>query len=75
MADDSTARVAENIRVELARRKLTQKDLAEGAGISEAVVSRRLNLVDVAFRVDQLERIAAFLGVPPSVLLGEQATA
>jgi transcriptional regulator with XRE-family HTH domain len=75
MADESTARVAENIRVELARRGLRQKQLAEAIGMDEGVLSRRLRGDGVAFRVTELERAAKYLGVPVTSLLNSERAA
>ena len=56
------ATVAEEIRVLLARRRMSGVQLAEAIGRSQAYVSRRLNGA-TAFDVDDLERIAEALGV------------
>lgn len=54
--------VAEEVRVLLARRRMSGVKLAAAIDRTQAYVSRRLN-GDVAFDVDDLERIASALGV------------
>jgi transcriptional regulator with XRE-family HTH domain len=68
------AAVAAEIRAILARRGWKQSQLAERLGVHEMWVSRRLRGVN-AISVDDLERIAAALGIKPANLLGlaEQA--
>jgi transcriptional regulator with XRE-family HTH domain len=71
--------VAEEVRVLLARRKLSAVKLAQQLGMSQGYLSRRLNAVQ-PFDMDDLERIADALGVPVSVFFGDgpksgQATA
>lgn len=65
-------RTADNIRAEMARRRIPQIALAKHLGMSQAAVSRRLNGV-TAFDVDELTSLAAWLGVPAASLLGEVA--
>jgi transcriptional regulator with XRE-family HTH domain len=60
--------VAEEVRAAMARQSLTGSDLARHLGISQATASRRLAGV-AAFDVDELVRVAAWLGVDPSALL------
>jgi transcriptional regulator with XRE-family HTH domain len=60
--------VAMNVRVELARRRVRQTDLAECLGLSQAAVSRRLSGA-VPFDVNELAAAAALLGVPAASLL------
>lgn len=61
-------RVAEEIRVLLARRRMSGSELARQIGASQPYVSRRLT-GEIAFDVDDLEKIAAALDVQPSDLL------
>lgn len=61
-----------NIRAELARKAMTQKDLADVLKLSQASVSERL-VGKVPWRVDELTRLAEVLGVPVVVLLGVPA--
>lgn len=65
-------RIAENIRVELARRDITQADLARHVygrydATTRNLISRRVR-GSVPFRGDEVISIAAFLGVPPEQL-------
>lgn len=61
-------RVADNIRAEVARRKLSQVKLAEQVGIRQQALSRRLNGT-TPFRIDELVRIAAVLDIPLAELV------
>lgn len=69
-----SGRVAANVRGELARQRRTQIDLGQALGRSQPYVSRRLN-GRVAFDVDELSRVADFLGVTLAVLLGSDVAA
>lgn len=64
--------VATNIRVALLRQERSQQTLAEHLGISKAAMSKRLN-GHTPIDVDELHRIAGFLGVPVSSLIEEAA--
>jgi len=68
MADDINQRVADKIRVAMLLQNKGQRELAEVLGISQPQVSERLRGL-VAIRVDELEKIADFLGIPASKLL------
>ena len=61
-------RVAANIRAELARKGISQADLAATLHKSQPTVSRRL-LGRVPFSVDELDIIAGVLGVPMAELV------
>jgi transcriptional regulator with XRE-family HTH domain len=67
--------VAAKIREELERQDLSYRELGRRLDVSIAYVSRRLSdNPDVQFRVDELERVAAALGVPVTRFLpGEVA--
>lgn len=65
MTDTLNSRVAANIRAELARRQLSQVELAARLGISESALSRRMKKLTLW----DLENIAATLGVDPAKLL------
>ena len=54
--------VAANVRAELARRRITQTDVAERLGVSRQNVAQRLN-GSVDFRVGELISIANMLGI------------
>lgn len=68
MPESFSATVGATVRAELARRKRNQRELAEALGISQTQVSRRL-AGEIAFNVDELAIVAAFLGVPMSLLI------
>jgi transcriptional regulator with XRE-family HTH domain len=58
----------ENIRIERARRRMTQEALAEHAGISRVHVGA-VERAERACTLDVAERIAAALGRDPSELM------
>lgn len=62
--------VAEEVRSWMARRRLSGVRLAQQIDRTQAYVSRRLT-GEVAFDVDDLERIAQALDVPVARLFGE----
>jgi len=74
MPTTTTQRVAAEIRAGLARRGLTQGDLAAALGLSQAAVSRRLT-GEVPIDVEELTAVADWLGVPLSALLAEPGAA
>lgn len=61
-------RVAAEVRAELARRQMTQQDLAAIVGMSQASVSERLR-GKTMFTLDDIERFATALEVHPAVFL------
>ena len=61
--------VAANVRAELARRRITQTDVAERLGVSRQNVAQRLN-GSVDFRVGELISIANMLGITIGDLVG-----
>lgn len=65
-------RVAEELRAILARRKMTATTLAELTGLTQPYLSRRMT-GDVAFNIDDLDKIASVLEVPVTALLGDAA--
>lgn len=69
MAD--TAEIAANVRAELARGKHQQQEIAELLDVSRMAVHRRLT-AQTPFRVDELSKIAAYIGVSVSELIGEE---
>lgn len=77
MSDNSTGRVremvAEEVRVLLARRRLSASELARQIGVTQPYISRRLT-GDTPFDVDDLERIADALDVPISDLMPAKVT-
>lgn len=70
MSDNVTLResAAEEIRVLLARRKISGSELARKVGVTQPYMSRRLN-GEVAFDLDDLEQIALALDVEVTDLL------
>jgi transcriptional regulator with XRE-family HTH domain len=61
-------RVAEEIRVQLARRNITATELARRAGMTQRSISRRIT-GEKAIDMDDLEKIAKALDVPITALL------
>lgn len=74
MEQTTTARVAANVRAEVARRGMSARKLALALDVPASTLSRRLNGT-VPFDVDELAAVAAVLAVPLHVLYGEQPTA
>lgn len=66
--------VAEILRVEMARRRMTQRALATATGLSQSYINRRL-LAEMAFTTDDLSKIAVALGMPVSALLPQVVAA
>lgn len=64
----SREEIAANVRAELARQQREQQDLAKIIGKSNASTSDRL-AGRIHFRVDELQRTAAWLGVTLDQLL------
>lgn len=64
-----TDRVADEVRANMARARMTQTELALVLGLTQSAVSKRLR-GKIAFSVDELEKVADALGVHPAVLLG-----
>lgn len=67
-------RVAGAVRAEMARRRVTQGQLAAHLGLSQVAVSRRV-LGQTPFDVDELFAAAEFLNVPVTVLLATEVAA
>lgn len=66
--------VEANVRAEMARRGKNQTDIAALLETSRESVRRRLHGL-VAFRIDELQKIALYLGVPIADLIGEEKAA
>ena len=62
------------VRVEMARRRMSQTRLAELTGLGQGYISRRMTGA-TPFDVDDLEKVAAALGVPPAVFFPAAAPA
>jgi transcriptional regulator with XRE-family HTH domain len=69
-----SAVVGANVRAELARRDMTQRNLADHLGIPQTSVSRRLSGV-TPFDINELAAVAELLGVGLEVLLPMEASA
>ena len=63
---------AANLRAELARQRISGRELARRLGENHTWVSRRL-AAEQEITVDDLGRIAAVLNVPAASLLGQAA--
>jgi transcriptional regulator with XRE-family HTH domain len=64
--------VAEEVRAQLARRKLSASRAAKAIGWSQPYISRRLT-GETAFDLDDLEALAGLLEIPVGSLFGLQA--
>lgn len=69
---DLTARAAENLRVELARRRYPQRQLADRLGVTAPWLNRRVH-GQVSLNLDELAKIADALDMTVTELLGESA--
>lgn len=67
-------RTAGAVRAELARRKISGRELAIGLGWSVGMTSRRLR-GECPFDIDQLAAVADFLGVAVAELVPEDVAA
>jgi transcriptional regulator with XRE-family HTH domain len=71
-----THRVAAEIRAELARQQMTQRELARRIGIDQAIVSKRLTGGPArSWTLDELDSIAVALGVPAAWFFTAPSTA
>ena len=66
-------RIAEGVRMELARQRKDQADLATAIGRSRNYVSLRVN-GRAPFKLDEIEAAAEWLGVDVASLASEAAT-
>ena len=64
----------DKIKKLLEERKMSQRDFAEKADISQATASRILNGAETNVRRETLERIAEALEVTAAYLIGEEQT-
>ena len=74
MTDLPAQRVAATVRAEMARRRVTQDQVAQRLGLSQSAVSRRLG-GHLPFDVAELSAVAEILGVTPASLLDDVAVA
>jgi len=72
MTQTLSGAVAANIRAELARQRVSQAQVAERLGLSQAAVSRRLT-GQTPFELDEVAAVADLLAVAPSHLLAVAA--
>lgn len=68
MSQSISERVAESVRVEAARRSISQTKIAEALGTSQQSVSRRM-LGKTAFDVEEIYSLASAFGMTVSALL------
>lgn len=74
MTTGLTHRVAAEIRAELARQKMSQREFARKLGIDPALVSKRLAVAPGrSWTIDELDSIAVVLDVPVDQLLASPA--
>lgn len=71
---DRDKTVSDVILVELARIRSNQGDLAPVLGLSQPAIHRRM-AGKVAWRIDELTKVAGYLGIAVSALLPEQVSA
>lgn len=74
MQNDVRAKIAAEVRAELARQNKTQRDVAERLGIAQPSVQLRLT-GRRAFRAEELAVIADWLGVPAAQFLPSDSSA
>lgn len=72
MPTNTTAELRANLRAELARRDLSQREMAEHLGLSQGSVSSRMR-GEIDFTVPELLAVAEWLEVPAAALLGTAA--
>lgn len=68
MTSTASALAAANVRAEMARRSISQTQLAQAIGINQSGLSKRLRGL-VPFDVDEMAAVAGFLDVPLAELL------
>jgi len=67
-----STQVAANVRAEMARQRKRQADLGEVLGLTQGAISKRMS-GKIALDVDELGKIAAFLGIDPATLIENAA--
>ena len=73
MTQGLPAYVAREVRAELARQRVTQRQAAEWLGMSQVQLSRRLG-DEIEFRPSELDRLAEKLSVPVTTFLPSPAS-
>jgi transcriptional regulator with XRE-family HTH domain len=71
MTESLSDAVAGEIRAEQARQRKTQEDLAQCLGITPQAVSRKL-AGERPLRLDEVQRLADYFGVPITSLIRER---
>ena len=66
--------VAEILRVEMARRRMTQRALADATGLSQSYIGRRMT-GEMPFTTDDLGKIAGVLDMQVSALIPQGVAA
>lgn len=74
MAQTPAQLTAETVRVELARRRISGRNMARTLGWSYTTTARRLS-GEYAFDIDELAAVAGFLGIPVAALLPTEIAA
>lgn len=74
MTKTATRTTGANVKAEMARRGVTQTDLADRLGMKQSALSKRLRGV-ISLNIDELTEIAKVLDVPLSALLPTEAAA
>jgi len=69
---NSKANIAQNVRTLVRERSITNIDLAAHVGVSEPVFYKRLK-GESKWKLDELDAIADYFGVPTSLLLSSTA--
>ena len=72
MATPLAIAIAEEVRVEMARQRVTGRQIAELLGISENTLSHRL-AGRYEFRASELDKIARYLNVPITNLIPRES--
>lgn len=72
MSETYTESVAGEVRAHVARKNVSQREVAKAIGKSQGAAWRRLS-GNYPFNVQELEAIAELLGVPVARFLPEQA--
>jgi len=71
---ENNSEIANAVRAEMARSRVTQASLAAHLHLSQAAVSRRLKGL-VVFNVDEIVQTAQLVGVSVATLIGERVAA
>jgi transcriptional regulator with XRE-family HTH domain len=71
MTNTYTEKVIGELRAEIARQRLTQREVAARLGWSQQVLSKRLT-GEVAISIDEAGKLAEVLGIKPEQLMQVQ---